>query len=232
VTLGRALLLQGDPTVSTLLRHHLILRDLQLVETADSGVAWDHLKKQAFRLIVLDTVPTGMDLTTLCKAIRRSGPNQQSAVIVVSASREEAERVLALLSGADDYLTIPFSVPEFHARISALLRRSRVLHSLGASRLREAADLTVDLDRRSVTVDGTLLRLTRREFDLLHLLMASPGVVFTRSDLLSQLGPRSAAAAPRVIDPTVSRLRAKLKRARMPARLIRTIPGVGYSFVR
>ena len=246
----RALLLQGDAGVRALLRCHLVLLNFGPTCAADGNAAWAHLKARAFDLIVLDTVPSGMDMTTLCKAIRRPGPNQRSAIVVVSASREEADRVLALASGADDYLSIPFSVAELRARISALMRRSRLRHALGPHRAGDAAELTVDPDRRTAMVDGTPLPLTRREFDLLYLLMALPGVVFTRQDLLARLGHRSVVmvrlkpdsttkvrlkpdttTTDRLIDPIVSRLRAKLKRACLP-RLIRTVPGVGYTFVR
>lgn len=232
MTQRRALLLQGDAGVRALLRRQLILQDFRPTDAADGSAAWAQLKAHPFDLIVLDSVPSGMDMTTLCKAIRGTGPNQRSTVIVVSASGEEAERVLALLTGADEYLTIPFSIPEFHARISALMRRSHRRHALGPRNLRDAADLTVDPDRRTAQVGRIPLHLTRREFDLLYVLVASPGVVFTREQLLAQIRTSSGSSPTRLIDPLVSRLRGKLKRADLPARLIRTVRGAGYTFVR
>jgi DNA-binding response OmpR family regulator len=255
MTQRRALLLQSNARVRALLRQQLELQDFRATNAANGNAAWAHLRARAFDLIVLDTVLSGMDMTTLCRAIRKAGPNQQSSIIIVSASGEEAERVLALASGADDYLTIPFSVHELRARIRALMRRSALRHALGPRRMRDAGDLTLDPDRRTAMVDRTLLPLTRREFDLLYVLMASPGVVFTRKDLLARLGgpcsaqsvrlkPDTTAAAAatvtttatveqpdRLVDPIVSRLRAKLKRACLPSRLIRTVPGMGYTFV-
>jgi two-component system alkaline phosphatase synthesis response regulator PhoP len=195
MTQRRALLLQGDAGVRALLRRQLILQDFRPTYAADGNAAWTHLKARVFDLIVLGSVPSGMDLTTLCRAIRRPGPNQRSAIIVVSALREEAERVLALTSGADYYVTIPFSVLEFQARISALMRRSHLRHALGTRRVRDAIDLTLDQGRRTAKANKTPLSLTRREFDLLHSLVASPGVVFTRQDLVARLGLRSAVSS-------------------------------------
>ena len=225
----RALLLQGDPSIRTLLRRELIASLFQPTDAADGAAAWRALQDRPFDLIVLDSVAGGMDLMTLCRAVRSGGPNQRSAILVVSARGEEAERVLALVSGADDYLTIPFSVPELHARIAALMRRSCLRYTVGH---RRAAELTLDADRRVAAVDSAPLPLTRREFNLLYLLMSSPGVVFTREDLLEHLNPRSAASTARLINPLVSRLRAKLKQAGFSSRVIRTVPGVGYTFVR
>ena len=230
MTHRRALVLQGNRSVRSLLRRQLTLQDFQTTDAADGTVAWALLKVRAFDVIVIDRVTSGMDMITLCRAIRGSGPNQRSAIVVVSASGEEAERVLALLSGADDYLTIPFSLPEFQSRISALMRRSQRRHVLGPRPMRDAADLTVDRDRRAACVGTTPLPLTRREFNLLYLLMNSPGTVFTREDLRARLCPGSRGSAVRSIDPLVSRLRAKLKKAYLSPRLIRTVHGAGYTF--
>jgi DNA-binding response OmpR family regulator len=231
MTKRRALLWQSDPAIRALLRRQLFLQQFHSTCVTDGSAAWAHVQARAFDLIVLDAAPTGISVTTLCRAIRRIGPNQRSAVIIVSRFGEETERVLGLAGGADDYLTVPFSIPELHARIAALMRRSRLRHALAPPRGCDAHDLTLDLDRRTVTLGATIIALTRREFDLLHALMGSPGTVFTRAKLLACIGSRSVMSA-RVIDPLVSRVRTKLKKAGLPSRLIRTVPGVGYTFRR
>ena len=143
-------------------------------------------------------------------------------MLFVTARDEEVERVLGLELGADDYLVKPFSPRELVARIKAVLRRGQVPT---AAKLLQAGTITVDPDRRVVTVDGTAVDLTATEFDLLAHLMRSPGRVFTRDQLLSAVWGYEAAAGTRTVDVHVSQLRTKLGGASP----LRTVRGVGYA---
>ena len=228
----RALLLQGAVPIRALIRRQLIQQNFQPTDAADGNRAWEHLKAHAFDLIVLDMGTPGMEVTTLCRTIRRLGPNQRSAIVVLTESGGEAERVLALQSGADDCLTLPFSAAEFQARISALMRRLCRPHALGPHDVLTAAALQVDPERRIAFVGEKALPLTRREFNLLYVLMSAPGVVFSRDALVARLAGTHRPSNTRLIDPIVCRVRKQLKKLGLSSRLIRTVHGSGYTFAR
>jgi DNA-binding response OmpR family regulator len=230
---ARILVVEDEEAIRDLICFHLDLAGYALETISDGREALAVAARRAFDVIVLDIVLPNLDGMTLCQAIRREGPNREVPILMLTARREESDKVLGLESGADDYLTKPFSFREFVARIGALLRRPRSTwrgsptpEELKVSRL----GVVVDPTRHRVTCDGAEVTLTRQEFSLLHLLLSNPGVVFSRDDLLQRIWEGHVFVTPRGVDTLVKRLRRKIEtNPNQPLRLI-TVRGAGYKF--
>src|SRR5688572_597964 len=121
---GRALIVEDESAIREIVRLHLSLAGFETVEVADGHGALDRLRTDRFDLVVLDVMLPGVDGVSLCRALRSGGPNQRAGVLMLTARDTELEKVIGLESGADDYLTKPFGVREFMARVTAVLRRA------------------------------------------------------------------------------------------------------------
>jgi two-component system phosphate regulon response regulator PhoB len=168
----------------------------------------------------------GVSGIELCRRLRAREETRALPIIMLTARGEESERVRGLATGADDYVVKPFSVPELMARVRAMLRRARP-DSL-ASQLR-AGDIELDRDRHRVRRAGRELKLGPTEFRLLEFLMASPGRVFSREQLLDGVWGRDVYVDERTVDVHVGRLRRGINRGRVRDP-IRTVRGAGYAF--
>ncbi len=228
----RILVVEDEPSIRALLRLHLSIANFVVQESGDGAVALDVARRDKFDLVLLDVMLPGLDGLTLCRAIRTLGANVATPILMLSARHTEADKVLGLESGADDYLTKPFGIREMLARVAALLRRSdrpdATAHA-GALRV-QARDLTLDAERRDAIVRGRNIDLTKQEFDLLYLLAARPGIVFSRAALLSKIWSDEVFVTARTVDTVVSRLRKKIEREAEQPELILTAWGVGYKF--
>ena len=151
----------------------------------------------------------------------------------MTARDSESDKVLGLESGADDYLTKPFGVRELIARVGAILRRhTRVSpESLSGAGVLRSRDITLDVERRAVLVRGQAADLTKQEFDLLHLFLQHPGIVFSRTALIAKVWGGDTYVTERTVDAVVSRLRRKIERDAQDPELLLTAWGVGYKFV-
>ena len=175
----------------------------------------------------------GLDGITLCRTIRAQGVNSDTPILMLTARDTESDKVLGLESGADDYMTKPFGVREFMARIAAILRRSQATtdHDPGNQlHLIAHRDISIDPHRREVRVRREFVNLTRHEFDLLYLLASRPGIVFSREALLARVWSGDAFVTERTVDAVVSRLRKKIEADPQDPELILTAWGVGYKF--
>jgi DNA-binding response OmpR family regulator len=169
--------------------------------------------------LVLDIGLPTMDGLAVCRALRAA--ENWTPVLIVTARGDEVDRLIGLELGADDYLTKPFSPRELVARVKAILRRSEP----PAPKTLTAGPVTVDVDRRQVSVSGRPVELTATEFSLLAFLLRRPGQVYEREQLLAQVWGYEASAGTRTVDVHVAQLRAKLG----PEAPIRTVRGVGYA---
>jgi DNA-binding response OmpR family regulator len=180
-------------------------------------------------LVVLDLMLPGMDGLEVCEAIQR---DRWVPVLMLTARTEEADKVAGFAVGADDYLTKPFSLRELTVRVRAILRRVERIR--GREEAEDASiaqgGLEVDAARRRVSVDGQEIGLTPLEFEILHTLVAEPGVVFTREQLMDRVWGYRDYAGGRVVDSHVARIRRKLGEDGAEPRFIRTVHGVGYAF--
>ena len=229
----RALIVEDESSIREIVRLHLSLAGFETEEVADGRAALHRLRTDRFDLVVLDVMLPGVDGVTLCRALRSGGPNQRAAVLMLTARDTEPEKVIGLESGADDYLTKPFGVREFMARVTAVLRRAP-----GGSSEAErtsmgivtSADVTLDPDRRQARVRGALVELTKQEFDILYVLASRRGIVFSRAALIAKVWGGDTYVTERTVDSVVSRLRRKIERDPNDPEIILTAWGVGYKF--
>jgi two-component system, OmpR family, response regulator len=186
------------------------------------------LDDTAWNLLVLDRSPPGLDGLYICREVRNSA--HYVPILMLGARANELDLVLALESGADDYISKPLSVIEFAARAKAILRRGELLarQALAHASLLRNGDLEIDLDRRIARRDGCELSLTVKEFDLLACLMRHPLRVFTRDQLLDQVWGSNCVSFEHTVNSHINRLRAKLEPCPTRPRYIHTVWGVGY----
>jgi two-component system catabolic regulation response regulator CreB len=229
------LVVEDEPTIADTIVYALRTEHLEPVWLATAGAARAALRTRAFALAILDVgLPDGNGFD-LCREIRALG---ELPVIFLTARHEEIDRVVGLEIGADDYVVKPFSPRELTARVRAILRRTgeRPAGSPAAEPPAAAAPARrpepafwVDEARREVRYFGALLVLTRREYRLLAALLAHPGRVFSREQLLAHAWDEPEASLDRTVDAHVKTLRAKLRSVRPEADPIRTHRGFGYS---
>jgi len=225
------LVVEDDPSLRTLLTRVLRENGFRTLSAASGPEMARLLEAGPVDMILLDVMlpgPTGFDI---CRAIRRTS---DVPIIILSARAEEADRLIGLELGADDYIPKPFSAKEVVARIRATLRRSQgqMLAAPVNGRTRLAfADWVLDPASRELTApDGSAVELSGAEFDLLLAFVAQPQRVIGRERLLELSRARLADASDRSIDVLVSRLRRKLAGAAGAETVIRTVRGVGYMF--
>jgi DNA-binding response OmpR family regulator len=175
---------------------------------------------------VLDLMLPKMDGWEVCRTIRRSS---DVPILILTAREEEMDRILGLSLGADDYVVKPFSPRELVARVKAILRRTRS-ESRDQRNLLSFGDLVLDLQKRRVTLDNRPISLTRFEYNLLATLMAAPGKIFSREELLTCLYPTGEAVIDRVIDVHIGKLRQKIEDNLSNPQYILTVRGLGYCF--
>src|SRR6187431_342042 len=222
------LLVDDEESIQTLLTYPLERDGYTVVQARDGEEALRKFEEDHVDLVVLDVMLPRLDGLEVCKRLRSQS---NVPIIMLTARGEELDKVLGLELGADDYITKPFSIREFRSRIRALLRRAA---SPAATRERqeviEQGDVRIDLPRRAVDVRGEPAQLTFIEFEMLALLAASPGVVFSRRELLERLRGGADYREPRTIDVHVRHLREKIEQDPSNPELILTIRGAGYRF--
>jgi DNA-binding response OmpR family regulator len=228
----RVLVVEDEAPVRELLRLHLELAGFEIEEAAEGRGALRRLRENPFDLVILDVMLPGLDGVSLCRAIRAEGSNLNTPILMLTARDTEADKVLGLESGADDYLTKPFGVRELIARVGAIMRRHKHVPDRKAVPDRTSAgDVQLDPERREAIVRGTAVELTRQEFDLLYQLARRPGIVYSRAALLQNVWSDDTYVTERTVDTVISRLRRKIERDPQDPELILTAWGVGYKFV-
>lgn len=229
----RALVVEDEEPIRELVMFHLGLGGFDCTGLGDGRQALERLQAEAYDLLVLDISLPGLDGLSLCRAVRRGGPNVTIPIIMLTARSEESDKVLGLEGGADDYLTKPFGVREFMARTAAILRRrdgGRPEPQLGDRRLIAVAGVTIDPAKRKVSCEGRDVSLTPQEFSLLYLLASNPGIVFTREELLEKVWDQEVFVTERGVDTLVKRLRRKIEVDPAHPRRVLTERGTGYKF--
>jgi DNA-binding response OmpR family regulator len=228
------LVVEDEPNIRELVALHLQLDGWTVTQTGDGQDALRLARAERFDLVILDLMLPSLDGMTVLRAIRREAAATDVPVLLLTARRDESDKVLGLESGADDYLTKPFGVRELVARARALTRRPRT-GAAGATtpsgldgRPVRLGPLVVDPARRSVTVGDREVELTGREFDLLHLLASHPGIVFSREALVQRVWRGDTFVTARNIDTLVKRLRQKVEQNPAEPALILTVWGAGY----
>jgi two-component system, OmpR family, response regulator ResD len=224
--MATVLVVDDEPIVRDVVVRYLQRDGFDTLVAGDGDTARELIERTAPQLVVLDVMLPGTDGLALCRWIRSRG---DLPVIMLTARGEEADRIVGLELGADDYVTKPFSPRELAVRVQTVLRRSAPATSPGARLTFDG--LTIDPSTREVGRDGTLLRLTAKEFDLLFFLASNPRQVFSRDQLMGRVWGYEAAVDTGTVTVHVRRLRAKIERDPSSPRHLETVWGVGYRFV-
>jgi two-component system, OmpR family, response regulator len=227
----RLLIVEDEANIRDLVSLHLESEGYSCQTTPNGREALDRLQGQPFDVVVLDVMLPGMSGLDLCRTIRAGQANRDVPILMLTARGDEADKLAGFNSGADDYLTKPFSMLELSARVGALTRRSRAMGSRAAAEAREVIDfdgLHLDPARRSVRVRGRDVPVTPHEFRLFYQLAAHRGVVFSRERLLADVWQGEVFVTTRSVDTLVHRLRCKVEADPGQPAVILTVWGEGY----
>jgi DNA-binding response OmpR family regulator len=223
----RALVVEDDPDIVELVQHYLRAEGFEVAAVGDGRHALERLRAGGNDLVILDLQLPGMDGLALCAELRRDERTRALPVIILTARADEADRVVGLEVGADDYVVKPFSPKELVARVRALFRRLQ-RNDEGEAPL-VVGRLEIDPSRHTACWDGQPVRLTAKEFALLQALVEANGRVLTRQALLEKVWGYSYAEGTRTVDVHVRRLREKLPG--IADRLV-TVKSLGYRMAR
>ena len=219
----KALLIDDDQKLGDLLKNYLKSYDIDLSAINDPRNAIDTINHLDPDLLILDVMMPHINGFELCKMIREES---DTPIIILSARGESDDKVKGIDLGADDYLSKPFEARELVARIHSLLRRTQKDLAVRSDPIFE-----VDQQRLEVSLNGNVLDLTTKEFELMDLFIKSPGVIFTRDEIIKEIKGIDAHLFSRSIDILISRLRHKIEDDPKEPKLIKTIWGKGYMFV-
>jgi two-component system response regulator RegX3 len=218
------LVVEDEPRISRLVRDYLDQAGFRVVEAADGQEGLEAFRGHSPDLVVLDLGLPGIDGLDVIRSIRS---RSEVPIIILSARSDETDRVVGLELGADDYVVKPFGPKELVARVRALLRR---MESLNADEVYRVGGVTVDVPKMRIDVNGDEIDLTPTEFQLVAVMAAQPGRVFTRGQLLDALHGVSFESYERAVDAHIKNIRRKFgSQPRNPQHIL-TVHGVGYKF--
>lgn len=226
------LVVEDDKDITGLLDIHLKDLNCKVTIVHDGEKGFSSIVKNKYDLVVLDVMLPKMDGLEVCRKVRAEKNN--TPILMLTAKSEELDKVLGLEVGADDYLTKPFSVREFIARVKAMFRRVEAMQSEtksgDASALLSFGELEIDRERRKVQLNGKRLDLTAKEFDLLVLFASHPGKTYTREQLLELVWGYQFNGYDHTVNSHINRLRSKIEKDMSKPKYILTAWGVGYRF--
>jgi two-component system phosphate regulon response regulator PhoB len=223
---GKVLLVEDDAALAELVSWHLEREGFEVERTPDGEEALLLAAESPPDLVLLDWMVEGISGIEVCRRLRRRTETANLPIIMLTARGEEEDRVRGLETGADDYVTKPFSPRELIARVAAVLRRVRP--ALAGDRL-EYAGIEMDLVAHKVRRDGSSIALGPTEFRLLRHFLEHPGRVFSRERLLDSVWGREADIEPRTVDVHIRRLRKAINNDGAMADIIRTVRSAGYA---
>jgi two-component system alkaline phosphatase synthesis response regulator PhoP len=228
----KVLLIEDDTNIVELLTIHLNDLACEVTAATNGQLGFELSKEQSFDLIILDLMLPGMNGMEICRRIRQT--DRHTPILILSAKSEEIDKVVGLETGADDYLTKPFSVREFIARVKVIFRRKEdrlpVQDELTASSMIRAGGLEIDIDKRKVTLNDIRIDLSPKEFDLIILLASNPGKSYSRKRLLSLVWGYDFEGYEHTVNSHINRLRSKIEEDLSDPKFILTTWGVGYRF--
>jgi len=225
--MARILVVEDEPGIALALEDDLTMEGYQVEVVGDGIVASKSAREGQFDLIVLDVMLPGKDGFEVCREVRRAGV--KTPILMLTARAQEAEKVMGLELGADDYLTKPFGVRELRARVMALLRRGQAQSTRTEKSLRIGAAI-VDFDRAEIRRGDMATPLTPLEFKLLELFTRNRGRILTRDQLVEGGWGINAYVSERVVDNHIGNLRKKIEPDAESPRYLLNIRGLGYRF--
>jgi two-component system response regulator RegX3 len=220
-------MIEDEEAFGEALQYQLEREGYQVERSGDGRLGLERFVSNGADLVLLDLMLPGMAGEDVCKEIRRAS---NVPIIMLTARDTDLDKVLGLELGADDYVTKPFNSRELLARVKAVLRRSSS-ETIGADGVLEGGGIRLDPDRFEVTVRGEEIHLPRKEFELLELLMETPGRVLTRESLIDQVWGSDYYGDTRTLDVHIKRLRAKTESDPHRPQHLLTIRGLGYKFI-
>jgi DNA-binding response OmpR family regulator len=230
--MNQVLIIEDDKDLTGLLSIHLKDLNCQVEIIHEGFEGFEKALNGSFDLIILDLMVPKMDGLTICQKLRAL--DIHTPILMLTAKSEEFDKVMGLESGADDYVTKPFGVREFIARVKAILRRQERqkngIHSNNNTTFIKLDKLEIDQEKRKVLLDGTRIELTPKEFDLLALLAANPGKSYNRDQLLSQVWGYEFNGYEHTVNSHINRLRSKIEPDVNNPKYILTTWGIGYRF--
>lgn len=232
MTARRILVVEDDPDIAGLLALHLGDMECRVELRSDGAAGLCTAGSGQFDLIILDLMLPELGGLEICRRLRRQG--DYTPILMLTSKSAEADRVLGLDSGADDYLVKPFAIRELLARVNAILRRQESFTPArtpaDAGPRIESGGLVMNPEKRSAAIDGRTLELTVKEFDLFQLLASHPGRVYTRAQLLDLVWGHDSNSYEHTVNSHINRLRAKTERDPAKPEYVLTVWGLGYKF--
>ena len=223
------LIIEDDPEIASIVAMNIEDMGLKAEHVGDGQAGLRQALAGGHSLIILDLMLPKLDGLSVCIGIREKDPF--TPILMLTAKAEEIDRVVGLEIGADDYLTKPFSVRELMARIRALLRRTQTGVEPPNRSIVQIGRLTVDFEKRKVTLEKTVVELTVKEFDLLGLFVHNPGRAYSRADILNLVWGYQFEGYEHTVNTHINRLRNKIEEDPAHPKYLKTVWGVGYRFV-
>lgn len=226
----KILMIEDDPSIVELASIHL--KDIHCELTkAHNGFEGLHLANtNYYDAIILDIMLPDIDGIEICKRIRAE--KNFTPIMMLTARSEEIDKIIGLETGADDYLTKPFSIREFTARVKALIRRSEINNTeqVTVDEVLQCGNLQLDTQKRKVLLEEQKIELTPKEFDLLYLFMSNPGISYSRETLLNLVWGYEFSGYEHTVNSHINRLRTKIESNLTNPKYILTTWGIGYRF--
>jgi phosphate regulon transcriptional regulator PhoB len=224
------LVVEDEPDIRKLVEYNLAQEHFKVLEAEDGEQALKILQRERPNLVILDLMLPGLSGLELCKILRERPQTAQLPILMLTAKAGEADKVVGLEIGADDYLAKPFSPREMVARVRAILRRSEAPSTTEPPPLYAKGPLQIDFSTYEVSVRGKIVKLTLKEFELLRFLVQNPSRVLSRDQLLDRVWGGETFVTPRTVDVHIRRLRKAIEKDDRKPEWILTLRGVGYKF--
>ncbi|WP_296698862.1 response regulator transcription factor [Algoriphagus sp.] len=226
----KVLIVEDDPNISDLIQIHLNDLNYQTQVRNNGRLGFEEANSNKFDLIILDIMLPEMDGIAICQRLRAL--DNFTPILMITAKSEEIDKVIGLESGADDYITKPFKIREFIARVKAIMRRQDQFALLAEKDVKQMRfnSLEIDEKKRKVLLDQKRLELTPKEFDLLLLMARNPGRSYSRGELLELIWGYDFSGYEHTVNAHINRLRAKVEQDPNNPSFILTTWGVGYRF--
>jgi len=226
----KVIIIEDEQNIGELLQLHLRDMECDAIHFTHGKKGFDHALRNAFDLMILDVNLPGMNGLAICSELRSAGI--KSPILMLTARTEEMDKINGLDCGADDYITKPFSIREFLARVKAIFRRVEIDREeiKAQHRMLSYRRMQIDVEKRRVAIDGKGVDLTPKEFELLYMLATNPGVTFSRKDLLNRVWTQDYEGYEHTVNSHINRLRNKIEKDPDNPEYVLTTWGVGYKF--
>ncbi|HXV80155.1 MAG TPA: response regulator transcription factor [Candidatus Binatia bacterium] len=226
----KILVVEDEPDISKLVSYNLAQERFKVLTAEDGEQALKVIQREKPNLVVLDLMLPGLSGMEVCKILRERPETAKLPILMLTAKAGEADRIVGLEMGADDYLTKPFSPREMVARVRAILRRANNAAHAEVPPAYEKGGLKIDFTTYEVFVRNKIVKLTLKEFELLRFLVHNPNRVLSRDQLLDRVWGGETFVTPRTVDVHIRRLRKAIEKDDSKPQWILTLRGVGYKF--